>query len=421
MELFDLVVVGAGPAGLSAALAAGRHGATVCLVEGSPEPGGQVWRKDLRSARAGVPPRLLDALAALSSVTLRNQTRVLGPAGGTALWVDSGGRSQRLGYRRLVLATGARELLLPFPGWTLPGVTGAGGLQALIKGGVPVAGQRVVVAGSGPLLWAAAASARRAGASVVALLEAAPPARLARFALGLAARPRKLAQALGLRAALALSPLYAGACLEGAGGSGRVQYVEFTRRGRRLRLDCERLACGFGLVANHELGAALGCALLPRAAGELAIAVDESQQSSIPGVYACGECAGSRGAELAAVEGTIAGLGAVGRFDPRGPQARARRRWAAFAAAVERDFRFEREPALHRARDELLCRCEDVALAAVLDCASWQQAKMLHRCGMGDCQGRVCATAARALLGWEPQAVRTPLSPVELGRFVDLA
>ncbi|OIQ80348.1 hydrogen cyanide synthase subunit HcnB [mine drainage metagenome] len=133
------------------------------------------------------------------------------------------------------------------------------------------------------------------------------------------------------------------------------------------------------------------------------------------GIYAAGECTGSRGAELAAVEGAIAGLAFVGRFDPGGAEARARRRWREFAARVERCFAIDRAAALAAARDAVVCRCEDVAFGAVAACSGWDEAKLLTRCGMGPCQGRVCGSATRALLGWGPTRVRGPLTPTSLG------
>ena len=200
MARFDLLVVGAGPAGLAAAAAAARHGASVCVLDLGAEVGGQVWRRDVRSAGSALPGAVRRDLEQGSQVTIRSATRVVGVDAPRRLLVTDDGAVKALDYSGLLLATGARELMLPFPGWTLPGVSGAGGLQALVKGGVDVAGQRVVVAGSGPLLWVCADTVARRGGELVAIVEAVPARVLAAFAAGLWRHPAKLAQAAALRA-----------------------------------------------------------------------------------------------------------------------------------------------------------------------------------------------------------------------------
>ena len=413
---FDLVIVGAGPAGLSAAVAAARHGATVCVLDRASAAGGQVWRRDIRHARGAVPPRLWRAVQEGAGITMRASTQVVGADGSKRLLVagiDSGAL-RTLEYQGLVLATGARELMLPFPGWTLPGVSGAGGLQALVKGGVTVAGQRVVVAGSGPLLWACADTIARHGAELVAIVEAVPARALAGFAAGLWRYPSKLAQAVSFRARqLGTRVITSGQILR-ALGDERVEGVELRCGARRLELSCDRIAYGLGLIANVELGAALCCGTVADDFAEVAIAVDARQRTSVSGVYAAGECTGSRGAELAAVEGAIAGLEFVGRFDLDGAEARARRRWRAFSARVGRCFAVDRHWAAEAARDAVVCRCEDVAFSELSGCSSWDEGKRLTRCGMGPCQGRMCGAATRALLGWGPAWVRGPLIPTGL-------
>ncbi len=416
VERFDWLVVGAGPAGLAAAAAAARHGATVCVVDQGAEPGGQVWRRDVHGARSAVPAALRRELQQTARVTLRPACRVVGVDGPRRLRVAGADDTVRtLQGDGVLLATGARELMLPFPGWTLPGVSGAGGLQALVKGGVEVAGQRIVVAGSGPLLWVCADSVARRGAEVVAIVEAVPARALAAFAAGLWRHPGKLAQAAALRARQWRTRVITSARLVRAVGDARVEAVELQRGDQRLELACDRVGYGLGLVAHAELGIALGCRTASDDGAELAIDVDERQRTSVAGVYAAGECTGSRGAELAAVEGAIAGLAFVDRFDAGGAEARARRRWREFAARVERGFAFDRDAALAAARDAIVCRCEDVAFAEVAACSGWDEAKRLTRCGMGPCQGRVCGSATRTLLGWGPTRVRAPLTPVSLG------
>src|SRR5580692_1214422 len=189
---FDVAVIGAGPAGLAAAARASESGASVAMVDDNPRPGGQIWR-----ASRSPDPWLR------SQVELFSGARVFAaPAPGT-LALERSESHLRVGYRSLILATGARERFLPFPGWTLPNVMGAGGLQALAKSGMPIAGKKVVIAGSGPLLLAVANYMQSHGADMRLIAEQAPPSALLRFGARLAAHPAKFAQAIKLRASLA--------------------------------------------------------------------------------------------------------------------------------------------------------------------------------------------------------------------------
>ena len=227
-------------------------------------------------------------LAGQANVEHFPATRVVACGPGRRLLLEDPQRGWQVGYRRLVLCTGARELLLPFPGWTLPGVTGAGGLQALAKGGLPLAGQRLVVAGSGPLLLASAASASQCGARLLRVAEQAPARTLAAFAVRLPRWPGKLWQAAGLFARSYRADSYVLAAL-----GERLEAVRLREGGRVREIACDRLACGFGLVPNVQLGQALGYRLDGQA-----LAVDEWQAGSLPD-YAAGECTGFGGSELA--------------------------------------------------------------------------------------------------------------------------
>ena len=412
-----VLVVGAGPAGLAAAVAAARSGAAVTVVDALPEPGGQVWRGlwgAPREDRAGAWFRALRSVP----VDLRLGRRVItAPAPGRLGLLGSRGAEQ-LGYDRLILATGARERFLPFPGWTLPGVLGAGGLQALAKGGLELRGRRVVVAGSGPLLLAVAAGLRTRGARVLVVAEQAGLGALLGLAPGLLARPRLLAQALpwfGL-------PLRTGAWVTRAEGTDRLERVHLrTAAGPRV-LKADYLACGFGLVPNLDLARLLGCALQ-----EGRVAVDLLQRTSVPGLFAAGEATGIGGVDQALAEGRIAGLAAadpavgaggnlpVSARAPLAAAARARRwgRALAEAYALRPELRGLAEA------DTILCRCEAVPVGAVQGCARGRDARLQARCGMGRCQGRTCGPAAEFLFGWDPGGPRQPLVPTPCADLID--
>jgi NADPH-dependent 2,4-dienoyl-CoA reductase/sulfur reductase-like enzyme len=381
---FDVLIVGAGPAGIAAACAASEGGCRVGVIDDNPAAGGQIWRGD-------VPARWLDRLG---SVALLGGARAVDRPAPGVLLVESDRGAHELRYARLILATGARERFLPFPGWTLPNVMGAGGLQAFVKGGLPIGGKRVVVAGSGPLLLAVASFLRKRGAEVPLVAEQSPWRRLVR----LAPPPGKLLQAARLKWGVRY---VAGCWPVRAEGDGRIEAVVLSRGGA---LACDYLACGFGLVPNLELGLLAGCAVR-----DGFFVVDEWQRTSVEGVYAAGEPTGIGGLDLALAGGAIAGHHAAGR------PALARRLFAARARALRFKHRLARAFALRDelkalpAPDTIVCRCEDVTLARIRSQRSWQSAKLQTRCGMGPCQGRVCGPAVEFLLGWRPGSVRPPV------------
>ena len=407
---YDIVVVGAGPAGLAAACRAAKSGARLALVDDNPHAGGQIWR-----AAAGKP-----AAAAIPWIRIAEQ-RVEWIAGAHVFDAPQSGRvaiersdgAAELAYQSLIIATGARERFLPFPGWTLPNVMGAGGLQALAKSGLAIAGRKVVVAGSGPLLLAVAKYLKDHGAEVRLIAEQAPASTLAGFALGLVRHPGKLAQAVALRASLLGVRSLTSCWPVAAHGSGRLESVTLRRGGKTWDEACDYLACGFGLVPNTELAALLGCAL---SGGS--VAVDEYQQTSVPGVYTAGETTGIGGVELALVEGEIAGFAAAGRKAEARARFGARDSYRAFASALSRAFDLRPELRGLASDDTLVCRCEDVPLGRIRACRGWREAKLHTRCGMGPCQGRVCGPAVEFLLGWKADSVRPPVFPARIGSLV---
>ena len=412
-EHCDLLIVGAGPAGMAAALAAAPAGLAITLVDDNIHPGGQIWRDGPGVALPPLARAHRDALQRHPNIRLLCGTRVVGldgpsaPGNAPALLLEDAGRGWTQHSRQLVLCNGARELLLPFPGWTLPGVTGAGGLQALIKGGVPVRGQRIVVAGTGPLLLAAADTARKAGAQVVRIAEQACWRALAAFALQLPRWPAK-----ALQAATLFDPRWRAAShVLQAEGTEALERVRLQRGSRQETLACDRLACGFGLVPNTQLGQLLGCELNERQG----LRVDETMATTVAGVRAAGECTGFGGSERALLQGAIAGHAAAG--DTARAQALRPRlaRWEGFADLLHAQFQLRPPVRQLAAPDTLVCRCEDVPHHALAGRSGWIDAKLHTRCGMGACQGRVCGAATQVLFGWTPAPPRHLLAPARIG------
>ena len=410
---YDVLVIGAGPAGLAAAQAASAQGLRVGVVDDNPLVGGQIWRGGPQQQKDRRAHRVWNDLHNAANVEMLAQARALyAPARGELL-VQTPLSSSVLRYDRLILTTGARERLLPFPGWTLPGVTGASGLQALAKGGYPVSGKRVVVAGSGPLLLAVAATLKERGAHVVAIIEQAALPQLAHFAAGLLATPSKIAQALQLRRQLRGVPYYSDSYVRSAHGDTLLQEITIERAGTIQTLACDYLACGYGLLPNLELALSLGCTI-----EDPAVKVDDWQQTSADNIWCAGEGSGVGGVDLALAEGRIAGLAAADRRDLAQRHFSDRARWQAFAARLARAFVLRPELRGLANDDTIVCRCEDVCHGELRQHRSWRSAKLHTRCGMGPCQGRICGGATDLLYGWRPDAVRVPISPARAGSII---
>jgi NADPH-dependent 2,4-dienoyl-CoA reductase/sulfur reductase-like enzyme len=410
----DLVVVGAGPGGIAAAAVAAEAGKRVCLLDNNSAPGGQIWR-GFSSETAGKYPHgrtFLSWMARLkaSRCEVRSGWQVVDAPAPGRLRLECGIESCDLRFERLIVATGARERFLPFPGWTLPGAMGAGGLQALVKGGLDPRGKRVIVAGSGPLLLAVAAGLARAGATIAGIYEQASMAQVAGFGVHtLLTQPGKIAEGADYRLKTLSTPYRLGWWVSRAEGRGRVEQVTVTD-GRTVRtLACDWLACGFGLVPNLELPRLLGCRIL-----DGSVEVDSLQQSSVPGVACVGELTGIGGLDKALAEGEIAGSAAAGLDSEASSAQRRLRPLRSFGLRMERAFALRPELAALPAADTVVCRCEDVVHGALQRCASAREAKLHTRCGMGACQGRICGTAAEFLYGWRQPSVRPPILPARI-------
>ncbi|AJT69175.1 hypothetical protein T261_7578 [Streptomyces lydicus] len=473
---YDLAVIGAGSAGLAGAVTAAELGLSVALLDSSPQTGGQFYRHPAQAIGAVRPEALhhdWPAFAELRRRLERSEVRHLsghhvwavtkehgdgkengdrkGDGGLTAqgdVWAvhavtgadGAEGRPVRVRARAVLLATGAYERQLPFPGWTLPGVVGAGGAQAMLKSGLVLPGKRIVVAGSGPLLLAVASSLAAAGAQVPAVIEASGYLGYARHPRALAANPQKLVEGAVHGAALLRHRvrLRTRSAVTEVHGTDRVEAVTVTRldrdwrpvRGTGRRIACDALAVGHGLAPQIELATALGCATRPTADGTTALALGGLQETSVPGVWAAGETGGIGGAQLARTEGELAGIavaaGLYGRPYREGrirALQRRRDRMRAFAEAMAASH----APAagwtdwLTDATD--VCRCEEVTAGRIreavtdLGARDAHTVKLLTRAGMGWCQGRMCGTAAACLAASEGQLRRAVEPPAERRPF----
>src|SRR5271169_4641056 len=413
--LFDVLVIGGGPAGIAAAVRAAECGVRVGIVDDNPTFGGQIWREAVQGEQNPEAARW-SGLLLTGNITRFSGKRVFHQAEAGVLLAEGSDDLCELHYTNLVVATGARERFLPFPGWTLPNVMGAGGLQAMVKSGLPIRGKRVIVAGTGPLLLAVAAYLRKHDAEVPVICEQASWSSLARFSLGLLGHPGKIAQGLQLKKELAGIPFAANSWPLAAHGGQMLEGVTISRGGKTEIIACDYLACGFHLVPNVELQSLLGCQI---SGGH--VQVDDFQQTSVHGVFCAGEPTGIGGVELALVEGQIAGLAAVGEW------ARARRLFGErgkarhFERMLDRTFRLRPELRNLTSAETIVCRCEDVPYSRLREHRSWRAAKLHTRCGMGPCQGRVCGPATQFLFQWQPDSVRPPVFPARVDSLAGMA
>jgi NADPH-dependent 2,4-dienoyl-CoA reductase/sulfur reductase-like enzyme len=411
---FDVLIVGGGPAGLAAATTAGESGLRVGIVDDNLRLGGQIWR----SGNADVVSPAADWIKRIKNLPVEviSETRVFQLLGQQTLLAESRNEIYELSYKKLILATGARERFLPFPGWTIPNVMGAGGLQAMVKSGLPIAGERVVIAGTGPLLFAVASYLHKHGALISLLCEQASLSSMVRFASCLVRQPGKLRQALSLRKDLAGVHFAFNSWVVEAHGEKSLEAVTVSRNGKLQTIACDYLACGFHLVPNVELALLLGCQLRNGY-----VEIDDFQQTSVPNIFCAGEPTGIGGLDSSLLEGQIAGYAASGHGEKANQLLRQRDKQRKFADALHDTYQLRPELKELVKTDTIVCRCEDVIYGRLKQENSWREAKLYARCGMGPCQGRVCGPATRFLFHWDPESVRPPLSPVRVDRFLAMS
>jgi D-hydroxyproline dehydrogenase subunit alpha len=409
---FDIVVVGAGPAGIAAACAAAESGKRVAVVDDTPWLGGQIWRGEQARPKQPQAQQWLEKFRKCGATVLDRTSVIAAPEHGLLLAEHADG-PREIRWQKLILATGARELFLPFPGWTLPNVIGPGGLQALVKNGWPISGKRVVICGTGPLLLAVANGLRAYGAKIVSINEQASWGALAGFGFGLLKHPGKLFQGAGIGVGIFGVPFRCGTWAVKAEGEDSVRSVTLTNGSKTWTEQCDVLACGFNLVPNVELPVAVGCEL-----DSGFVRVDRMQATSVANVFCAGEPTGIGGADCALREGQIAGYAAIEQSRKAEELFAERDRWHAFREALAKTYVLRAELKTLAPDETLLCRCEDVTFGRVRQFSGWREAKLLTRCGMGSCQGRVCGAAAKIILGWGAESVRPPVLPARVSSLI---
>ncbi len=444
---YDLAIVGAGPAGLMAAITAAELGLDAVVLDENPSPGGQIYRavtttpvarrdilgedywrgellaRDFLAARATYAP----------ATTVWNIARVFteeGPGPDFEIGVSLGGQARLLSTKQVILATGAQERPFPIPGWTLPGVLTAGAAQVALKSSGLLPDGRVVLAGTGPLLYLLASQLLVAGTSIAAMLDTSPRAnRLAaiRALSGFLASPY-LGKGLKLLShVLRNLKVVSGVTALRAEGEGRVTRVVYSHGGREHHLGCDVLLLHQGVVPSVNMSSAVGCAhdwseeqlaFVPR--------LDAWLASTVPGVAIAGDGAGIAGADSAVQRGRIAALGVAHRLDRidatrRDHEAVATLRALARLSRGRRflDRLYRPAQAFRVPADDatIVCRCEEITAKTIRETVAQgasgpNEMKSLTRCGMGPCQGRLCGLTVTEMI-----AQARGLSPAEIGYY----
>lgn len=446
MSIVMPVIVGAGPAGIRAAQTLAAQGLRPVILDEGLRPGGQIYRQPPpgfsrpKSALYGFEHRKADAVHRTmqqlqGSVEYRPGCLVWNAEGKT-LDVLCDGVSTTVPYTHLILATGATDRVLPFPGWLTPGVYTLGGSQVALKHQGCVIGSRVAFLGTGPLLYLVAYQYAKAGAQVAAVLDTSRFADRVAALPGMLRAPALLAKGLYYMAWLRAHgvPLRSGVRPVAVQGGDRVTGLSYTRNGRTHTLDCDAVGFGLSLRSETQLASLIGCDFefnerdrnwIPRR--------DAAGRSSLAGVYVAGDGAGIAGADAAELAGERAALALL--EDTGHPHAarRARILESQLAAnsrvrdALERAFPFPEDWAASIADDTVVCRCEEVTAGTIRQAArdngvqEMNRLKALTRVGMGRCQGRMCGVAGAEVLahavGCAPQAVgrlrnQPPVKPI---------
>ncbi len=451
----DIAIVGAGPAGMAAAITARRYGLTVALLDEQSSPGGQIYRGIVT-----VPRNRSDILgpdfaagAALAGAYMASGTRHIS---GAAVWQVTeqhrvnylqDGRVHSLQASRVLLCAGAMERPFPIPGWTLPGVMTAGAAQILMKGSGLGPAAPVVLAGCGPLLYLLGWQYVRAGVRIAAIVDttdASDYRRALRHGGGALAGWRYLKKGLMLMGALRKAGVtfYKGASGLRVLGQERASGLGFVCGKVSVEVQSPLVLLHHGIVPNTQFTWAL------RARHEWddaqlcwSPATDCWGELDVPGIFVAGDGGGIGGANVAALQGQLAALAASAQLrklsqgardivaSPLREQIRKHLYIRPFLDALYRPKEVNRIPA----DDTIVCRCEEVTAGDVrnlveLGCSGPNEAKSFGRCGMGPCQGRQCGLTITEVIakarGISPAQVgyfriRPPIKPITLGELAN--
>ncbi|UZE21934.1 NAD(P)/FAD-dependent oxidoreductase [Pseudomonas sp. B21-056] len=447
-----IAIIGAGPAGIRAAQTLVAHGVYPVLLDEAQRGGGQIYRRQPANFKRS-PAKLYGFEAHKANSihqTIDELREQLDYRPDTLVWnAEAGlldtlheGRAARLEYSNLIVATGATDRILPVPGWTLPGVYSLGAAQIALKFQGCAIGERVVFAGSGPLLYLVAYQYAKAGANVVAVLDSSPLKSQARALPGLLTQPVTLAKGLYYRGWLTAHgvAVHQGASLSRIDGERRVQSLKWHNAKGQQTLACDAVAFAHGLRSETQLADLLGCEFTWNALNRAWLPQrDSAGRSSVAGVYLAGDGAGIMGADAAEKAGERAALALLAdsgyRVDPQRctQLEKELEHIGHFRQGLERAFAFPQSWAADAADELMICRCEEVSVGdirRVIGEGHWEINRVKAHCrvGMGRCQGRMCGAAAaeiiasesgRPICGIGRLRAQAPVKPVPFGLEVE--
>ena len=402
-----IIVIGAGPAGLAAAEAASRNGSDIALIDSAPRLGGQYWRnkgtvKGYRSERAD---QLFAKVSRAKSITHISEATVWSiEKDGELFRVNylQGGAESSLTAEKLIIATGAYDRSLPFPGWDQPGSMTPGAAQAVLKGHGVLVGKKIIVAGTGPFLLPVATGLAESGAEIVGLYEANNPMRWLLSLHALLLNPSKFVELVYYAKQLKkyrITLRFNRAVSSFTGGLATVTRLDssftFKKSGPET-FAVDVVSVGWGFLPDVTIGGIVGCAQRVDTDGTTVFSVNTDQRSSVDNIWIAGEATGIGGADLALIEGEIAGLSASEQKISLTKKL-TRLRKEIFANALKRSYPIRDGWQSWSQDSTTICRCEEVKLGEIresvceLGAEDSRTAKLFTRAGMGLCQGRVCS------------------------------
>lgn len=401
-----IVIIGAGPAGLAAAKAATSKGQRVTILDSQARGGGQYWRhiNHVHGYRSLRSKKYLDELHSNQLITHISGAQVWSAEksdGKIQLNYLHQGVEKKVVASKLIVATGAYDRTLPFPGWTTSGVMTPGSAQALLKGHGVVAGKKIVVSGTGPFLLPVATALAQNGANVE-IYEAQNPLRWLFSPLALLLNPAKFPELIYYARAILKDKVkitFGCAVTSFEDGKAQISRVHSDLKIKRKNftsVQCDVLATGWGFLPDLSLGGILGCRQILDKDETVIFAVDRQQRSSVTNVWIAGEATGIGGADLALVEGEIAGLSASESDIPL-KLIWKRTTKQIFARALQRSYPVGSGWQEWLSDTTVVCRCEEVSCQEIVESVQdlgaedARTSKLFTRAGMGLCQGRVCS------------------------------